>query len=120
EVYLRYAAILAYRSTKIDLCLAVCDRWEKYVKVEGGDPGYLLFRAACFVNQGKYADAIKLIDTALNGRNYGYQFDKGVKALKRAARERDRNHVFDPTQSGDGRSGYEKVGNELQLMVAYQ
>src|SRR5262249_34037667 len=93
EVYLRYAAILAYQGKQTDLCIAVCNRWEKYVKEEQryGDPGYAIFRAACFVNQGKYAEAVKLIDTVIGGRNYGYQFDPGVKALKKAAQEKNTN-----------------------------
>jgi hypothetical protein len=115
EVYLRYAAILAYQGKQSDLCLAVCDRWEKYVKDEKGyeDTGYSIFRAACFVNQGKCAEAVKLIDAVIDGPNYGYQFDPGVKALKKAAQEKDMKHVFDPSQSSDGKYGYEKVGNEL-------
>jgi tetratricopeptide (TPR) repeat protein len=122
EVYLRYAAILAYQGKQTDLCLAVCNRWEKYVKDEQryGDPGYAIFRAACFVNQGKYAEAVKLIDTVVGGRNYGYQFDPGVKALKKAAQEKKSRHFFDPTRSGDGEYGYEKIGNELQLKVTYR
>jgi tetratricopeptide (TPR) repeat protein len=122
EVYLRYAAILAYEGKQIDLCLAVCKRWEKYLKEEKryGDPGHAIFRAACLVNQGKGAEAVKLIDAVIGGPNYGYQFDPGVKALKKAAQENDSKHVFDPTRSGDGEYGYEKVGNELQLKVTYR
>jgi hypothetical protein len=77
--------------------LAVCERWEKYVKEEkkSGDPGYSIFRAACFVNQGKCAEAVKLIDVVLEGRNHGYQFDPGVKALRKAAQQKDTKHVFD-------------------------
>jgi len=122
EVYLRYAAILAYQSKQTDLCLAVCERWEKYVKEEkkSGDPGYSIFRAACFVNQGKCAEAVKLIDVVLDGRNYGYQFDPGVKALRKAAQQKDTKHVFDPTRSGDGDYGTKKVGNEIQVKISYQ
>jgi hypothetical protein len=122
EVYLRYAAILAYQGQQTDLCLAVCNRWEKYVKEEKryGDPGYAIFRAACFVNQGKGAEAVQLIDAVIEGPNYGYSFDSGVKALKKAAQENDVKHVFDPTRSHDGEYGCEKVGNELPWKVAYR
>ena len=123
EVYLRYAAILAYQGKQIDLCLAVCNRWEKYVKEEKrhGDPGYAIFRAACFVNQGKCGEAIKLIDSMTEGpTNTGYQFDPGVQALRKAAQDKEVKHRFDPTRSGDGEYGYEKIGNELQLQVTYR
>jgi hypothetical protein len=102
--------------------LAVCKRWEKYVKEEKGygDPGYAIFRAACFVKQGKCEDAVKLIDAVIDGPSYGYQFDPGVKAMKKAAQEQNRRHAFDPSRSGDGEDGFEKIGNELQLKVTYK
>jgi tetratricopeptide (TPR) repeat protein len=121
EVYLRYAAILAYQGKQDRLCLAICDRWEKYVKKEKkyGDPGYAIFRAACFVKQGKFKEAEKLIDDVLEGPNYGYTFDKGVELLKKAARAKDARHVFDPTRNNDG-VYHDRMGNELQLKLRYR
>jgi tetratricopeptide (TPR) repeat protein len=122
-----YAALIAYRAGRLDVCLEVCDRWERYIKHEQeyGAPGFNVFQAACYLNQGKVDKAKRAIEAALDpeGPNYGYQFDKEIARLRKAIKARDRKFRYTPCRHiiVDGRDVEEKdKPDNWELLVDYE
>jgi len=80
-----YATELAYLEGRVDLCLLLCDRWQQYVDKYSGDYAFHLYRAACFLRQGKLTDASKEVRLALKS-NYaschGDEVQKLVNAIE--------------------------------------
>jgi hypothetical protein len=93
-----YGALLAYREQQLDVCLAVCDRWERYVNEHYGDPGFAVFQAACYLNQGWFEKATKAINVAVKPPppNYGYHDDEQIARLRKAIEARDSNFRYTP------------------------
>jgi hypothetical protein len=119
-VYFQYAAILAYRLKQLDLCLQICDRWEYYEKTDiVRDVGFSVFRAACYLNQGRCDSAIEFLDGIVADDRFRYGFDRGFRALRQAASRMDVRHQFDPRRDNDGKY-YEPVGTEVQIWLYYE
>ncbi len=94
-----YAALIAYRAGELDMCLEICDCWERYViKEKYGAPGFNVFQAACYLNQGKFDEAKKAIESAVKPPppNYGYHLDKQIAKLREAIEARDKQFRYTP------------------------
>jgi tetratricopeptide (TPR) repeat protein len=122
-----YGALLAYRAGKWDVCLAVCHRWEHYIKHEKkyGAPGFNVFQAACYLNQGKFDKAKRAIEAALDPErpNYGYQFDKQIARLRKAIEAHDTKFRYTPCRHimVHGRDVEEKDKPDTwELLVDYE
>jgi tetratricopeptide (TPR) repeat protein len=94
-----YAALIAYRAEQLDVCLEVCDRWERYIKNEKkyGGPGFNVFQAACYLNQGKFDEAKTAIEAAVKPfPNYGFSYDKQIAKLRKAIEARETKFRYTP------------------------
>ena len=112
-----YAAMLAYREDELDLCLAICDKWEKYIRTEKkyGDPAYGVFRAACYLRQGKFEEAKEQMKATVNGPNYVTTRGEHADELFKAVERRDRAFRYRPNK------GKDNAGPELwNILVDYR
>ena len=100
ESLLRHAVILAYGASQPDLCLALCDCWERDVQQKGyGGEEYRIFRAACLVNQGKFSEANTILDRmdSPSDRNLHQLVQTAeVQRLIKAAKDGDAAYSFQP------------------------
>ncbi len=121
-----YAALLAYREQQLDVCLAVCERWERYVTKERyGAPGFAVFRAACYLNQGQFEMATEAIKVAVKPPppNYGYHLDKQIARLRKAIDARDTEFRYTPCRHivVEGRDVEEKDRpDDWEFLVNYE
>jgi tetratricopeptide (TPR) repeat protein len=121
-----YAALIAYRVGELDTCLEVCDRWERYIKKQKyGAPGFNVFQAACYLNQGKFDEAKKAIEEAVKPPppNYGYHLDKQIAKLREAIEARDKKFRYTPCRhiEVDGSDVEEKDNpDHWDLLVDYE
>jgi hypothetical protein len=89
------AVELAYRGERTELCLALCDRYQRYVEENYGPKEYHLYRAACLLRQGKQAEAGKEVDRASKCR-YRCCLGECVEKLKQAIKEGNRAFQYVP------------------------
>lgn len=110
------AALIAYHLGDLDLCLAICDRWEELVGRQGtGDCGYPVLRAACWVNQGRFADADGALRAAAAGNKYSSCIGEHVERVRRAVAARDAKFKYDPVATGEYRPGIPR-----DFLIEYQ
>jgi tetratricopeptide (TPR) repeat protein len=121
-----YAALTAYRLERLDVCLTVCDRWERYIKNEKlyGGPGFNIFQAACYLNQGKFDEATAAIELGVKPfPNYGFSFDKQIAKLRKAIAARETKFRYTPHQHRvvDGRDVEdEQTADSWELLIDYE
>jgi tetratricopeptide (TPR) repeat protein len=100
-----YAALLAYREQHLDVCLSICDRYDRYVKDDHETPrpeAFNLMRAACYLNQGKLANAKTAVEAAVPEVNHGSRYDKEVARMRKAIEAGDTKYRYDPRDDEDG------------------
>ncbi len=107
------------------MCLEVCDRWERYITNEKkyGGPGFKVFQAACYLNQGKFEEAKAAIEVAVKPfPNYGFSFDKQIAKLRQAIEARDRKFRYTPRLHivVEGRDVEDDRPDTWELLVNYE
>ncbi|MCE9532806.1 MAG: hypothetical protein K8T89_17045 [Planctomycetes bacterium] len=120
-----YAALISYRAGQIEVCLEVCARWERYITNEQkyGGPGFKVFQAACFLNQGKFDEAKAAIEVGVKPfPNYGFSRDKQIAKLRKAIDERDRKFRYTPSLhiSVEGRNVEDDKPDSWEFLVNYE
>jgi tetratricopeptide (TPR) repeat protein len=121
-----YAALIAYRAGQLEVCLEVCARWERYINNEQkyGAPGFKVFQAACYLNQGKFEEAQRAIEVAVKPPppNYGYHYDKQIARLRKAVTERETLFRYTPHLhlEVDGRDVEDDRPDSWDLLVNYE
>jgi len=100
------ATELAYREDQVELCLALCDRWQIYVDHNYGCRSFHVFRAACFLKLGKLADASKEVENASKSNCMDCQGDH-VEKLKKAIEVGNRAFRYVPLA--------DKVGSDIDF-----
>jgi hypothetical protein len=94
------AALMAYQAGRQDTVLAVCDRWEEYWESEkrSTDASFLAFRAATYLNQGKFDAAAEQLALFKKMRWKRSHWARNFDPLKQAIDSRDQEFHWDPGQ----------------------
>ena len=94
------ASLMAYELDDLGLCLAICDRWDRFVTDERGygDPGFRTMRAACYLNQDRLDLAAREIKS-VSRANFDSCQGKHVDRLTRAITSKDTRFRYIPDRS---------------------
>jgi tetratricopeptide (TPR) repeat protein len=98
DCYYHNAAYLAYRMGDHPLCLAICDRWQGFVREVqryGGEEERAL-RIVCAVNEADWDRAAKLLRAMKELPDHAAWQDQGIQTLERVAREKNDRYEYDP------------------------
>lgn len=96
--YYHNAAYLAYRLGDRPLCLAVCDRWQEFVRdVQryGGEEQRVL-RVVCAANASDWDAAAGLLRAMREPPDYAAWQEDGIRALERVVKDRNARYEYDP------------------------
>jgi tetratricopeptide (TPR) repeat protein len=111
-----YAGLLAYREQHPEVSLSLCERYDHYLKEEkkSGYPEFYLLRAACYLNEGKLAEAKIAAEAAVPRGNYGgSRYDKEVASVRKVIEAGDTKYRYDP-RDDDNRP------DNWKLLVEYE